>query len=111
MAVVLIFTFAFAKWKANVRMQIRIKTWSSKAREAKDNVKATGEGEAREEDYYYYLLDTTNSRSINNVSDYFLNTMKGMKDIEFKLWFRSLRNKGDFCDINRIRFLIRRFLI
>jgi len=29
--------------------------------------------------YNHYMLDTTNSRAISNVSNYFLSTMKGMK--------------------------------
>lgn len=33
----------------------------------------------------YYLLDTTNSRAIENIIDYFSNTMKGMKAVEYKI--------------------------
>ena len=33
----------------------------------------------------FYLLDTSNSRAIENIIEYFHNTMKGMKSLEFKL--------------------------
>lgn len=35
--------------------------------------------------YNHYMLDTTNSRAISNVSNYFLNTMKGMKSVEYRI--------------------------
>lgn len=35
--------------------------------------------------YNHYILDTTNSRAILNVSNYFLNTMKGMKSVEYRI--------------------------
>ena len=35
--------------------------------------------------YGHYMLDTTNSRAISNVSEYFLNTMKGMKTVEYRI--------------------------
>jgi len=34
----------------------------------------------------HYILDTTNSRAIENIISYFHNTMKGMKSLSFKLW-------------------------
>jgi Cytochrome C and Quinol oxidase polypeptide I/LAGLIDADG endonuclease len=49
------------------------------------------------EKYNYYILDTTNSRAIENISKYFYNTMKGMKSVEYRIWSRSFnKNKGDF---------------
>lgn len=41
------------------------------------------------EKFNYYMIDTTNSRAIENVSEYFLNTMKGMKGVEYRIWSRS----------------------
>jgi len=35
--------------------------------------------------YNHYILDTTNSRAVENIIEYFRNTMKGMKSLEFKL--------------------------
>jgi hypothetical protein len=33
----------------------------------------------------YYILDTTNSRAIENIIKYFHNTMKGMKSVEYRI--------------------------
>lgn len=37
----------------------------------------------------HYILDTTNSRAIENIIEYFHNTMKGMKSLELKLWSKA----------------------
>ena len=45
----------------------------------------------------YYSLDTTNSKSIENIIHYFNNTMKGMKSVEYRIWARSyIKYKGNF---------------
>ena len=44
-------------------------------------------------EHNYYILDTTNSRAIENIIEYFRNTMKGMKSLTFKLWVRAWRKK------------------
>lgn len=36
-------------------------------------------------DYNLYILDTTNSRGIRNIHNYFEGTMKGMKSLSFRL--------------------------
>jgi L-rhamnose isomerase len=33
----------------------------------------------------YYMLDTTNSRAVENIINYFYNTMKGMKAVEYRI--------------------------
>jgi hypothetical protein len=33
----------------------------------------------------YYILDTTNSRAIENIIDFFKNTMKGVKSLEYRI--------------------------
>jgi hypothetical protein len=33
----------------------------------------------------YYILDTTNSRAIENIIQYFHKTMKGMKSVEYRI--------------------------
>jgi hypothetical protein len=44
-----------------------------------------------------YLLETTNSHSILFLIDYFSNTLKGMKSVEYRIWSRSyLKHKGDY---------------
>jgi len=37
------------------------------------------------EKHNYYILDTTNSRAIENIIEYFRGTMKGMKSIEYRI--------------------------
>ena len=57
----------------------------------------------------YYILDTTNSRSIENIIEYFHNTMKGMKSVEYRIWARSyVKHKGDFKKLSNIRDIIRK---
>ena len=44
----------------------------------------------------YYILDTTNSRAIENIIAYFKDMMKGVKSLEYRIWARSYNNnKGD----------------
>ncbi|KAG1152639.1 hypothetical protein G6F37_000166 [Rhizopus arrhizus] len=60
------------------------------------------------EKYNHHMIDTTNSRAINNVSKYFFNTMKGMKSVEYKIWSRSFNNhKGDYFQLVKIQKLLR----
>jgi len=50
------------------------------------------------------MLDTTNSRAISNVSNYFLSTMKGMKSVEYRIWSRSFNNhKGEFEKLYKVQ--------
>lgn len=57
----------------------------------------------------YYILDTTNSRAIENIIEYFQNTMKGMKSVEYKIWARSyVKYKGNFHKLIKIRDLVRK---
>jgi hypothetical protein len=57
----------------------------------------------------YYILDTTNSRAIENIIAYFNNNLIGMKSVEYKIWARSyVNNKGDFTKLFKIREIIRK---
>lgn len=57
----------------------------------------------------YYLLDTTNSRAIENIITYFKDTMKGVKSLEYKVWARAYsKNKGNYEKLNETRELIRK---
>ena len=57
----------------------------------------------------YYILDTTNSRAIENCIDYFKNTMKGVKSLEYKIWARSYtKHKGNYKKLSTIRDFIRK---
>ncbi len=61
------------------------------------------------EKYNYYILDTTNSRAIENIIAYFKDTMKGVKSLEYKIWSRSyVKNKGNFEQLSKIRDIIRK---
>jgi hypothetical protein len=58
----------------------------------------------------YFSISTTNSRAIENIIDYYKNTMKGMKSVEYRIWARSYnKHKGDFVSLNKIRENIRIF--
>ena len=59
--------------------------------------------------YNHYILDTTNSRAIKNIIDYFKNTMKGVKSLEYRIWARSyVKHKNDPTKLYEIRDLIRK---
>jgi len=61
------------------------------------------------EKHNYYILDTTNSRAIENIIEYFRGTMKGMKSIEYRIWARSYaKHKGDHDKLSKIRDIIRK---
>jgi hypothetical protein len=56
----------------------------------------------------HYTVVTTNSRSVENIINYYSNTMKGMKSFEFRVWARSyVKHKGNFTKLNEIRNKIR----
>jgi LAGLIDADG DNA endonuclease family protein len=58
--------------------------------------------------YDHYILDTTNSRAIENIIEYFNNTMKGVKSLEYRIWARSyVKYKNDFNKLYEIRDLVR----
>lgn len=59
--------------------------------------------------YNHYILDTTNSRAIQNIIDYFKDTMKGVKSLEYKIWARSYnRNKGNYKKLYLVRDMVRK---
>lgn len=56
----------------------------------------------------YYSIVTTNSRAIENIIDYYKNTMKGMKSVEYRIWARSyVKNKNDFTALDKVRQIMR----
>ena len=56
----------------------------------------------------YYILDTTNSRAVENIIFFFKDTMKGVKSLEYRIWARSYtKNKGDYNKLFNIRIMIR----
>ena len=59
--------------------------------------------------YNHYILDTTNSRAIENIIVYFKDTMKGVKSLEYRIWARSYKNnKGDINKLYKIREIVRK---
>lgn len=60
----------------------------------------------------HYILDTTNSKAIENTIKYFHNTMKSMKSVEYRIWARSYtKYKGNFDKLFVIRNIIRKLKI
>lgn len=58
--------------------------------------------------YNYHMLDTTNSRAIKNISEYFFHQIKGMKSVEYRIWSRSFnKHKGDHSKLVKIQNLLR----
>jgi len=64
----------------------------------------------------YYTIVTTNSLPcvpkhwycIENIIQYYKNTMKGMKSLEYRIWHRSYaKDKGNFLALNKIRNSVR----
>ncbi len=59
--------------------------------------------------YNHYILDTTNSRAIENIIVFFKDTMKGVKSLEYRIWARSyVKNKGNYEKLYNIRNTIRK---
>jgi LAGLIDADG endonuclease len=57
----------------------------------------------------YYILDTTNSRAVENIIEFFHNTMKGMKSPEYRIWSRSYtKHKGNYDKLFYIRVILRK---
>ncbi len=59
--------------------------------------------------YNYYILDTTNSRAIENIIAYFRNNLIGMKSPEYKIWTRSyVKYKGNYNNLLKVREILRK---
>ncbi len=54
-----------------------------------------------------YKLETTNSRSTAKIRDFFLNKLKGIKSLEYKIWSRSLKFKGNSEKLFRVQDQLR----
>lgn len=58
--------------------------------------------------YNHHILDTTNSRCIENIIYYYQDTLKGIKSLEYKIWARSyVKYKGNYEKLLSIRNTIR----
>ena len=56
----------------------------------------------------HYILDTTNSRAIENIILFFKDTMKRVKSLEYRIWARSYNNKGDYNKLLNVRNMVRK---
>lgn len=60
------------------------------------------------EKHNYFILDTTNSRAIENIIAYFKDNLVGMKSVEYKIWARTYtKHKGDYGKLLEIQSSIR----
>ena len=55
----------------------------------------------------YFTVVTTNSEAIRRIINYYFNTMKGMKALEYRIWARSFTKATDFDSKVKIRDLMR----
>lgn len=55
----------------------------------------------------YYSCLTTNRKSVNLVIDYFFQTMKGMKSLEYRIWSRSYRKMYTFDDLQKVQAIMK----
>jgi hypothetical protein len=59
--------------------------------------------------YNHYILDTTNSKSIEYIINYFFKEIKGVKSLEYRIWARSYNKyKYDYEKLKNIRITIRK---
>lgn len=57
----------------------------------------------------YFMLDTTNSKAVENIIEYFNNNLVGMKNVEYKIWARSYKkHKGNFDKLYSVRNIMRK---
>ena len=54
----------------------------------------------------YFTVVTTNSEAIRRIINYYFNTMKGMKALEYRIWARSFTKATDFDSKVKIRDLM-----
>lgn len=51
----------------------------------------------------FYSLDSTNKKSLKFIKDYFFKCMFSRKSLDFRLWSRSFRYKGNYDKLLRIK--------
>jgi len=56
--------------------------------------------------FYIFIV---RRRAIENIIEYFHNTMKGIKSVEYRIWARSYaKHKGNAAKLSEIRDIIRK---
>jgi hypothetical protein len=58
------------------------------------------------EKYNYDILDTANSKAVENLISYFKDNLVGMKSVKYTIWARSyVKYKGNYDKLNSIRVI------
>lgn len=57
---------------------------------------------------HIYKLETSNSRSIRKIQEFFLNKLNGIKSLEYKIWARSLNSKKNNEKLLKIQHQLRK---
>jgi hypothetical protein len=55
-----------------------------------------------------HKLETTNFRSLQTIKLFFLNKLKGMKSVEYRIWSRSFKYKNNFENLLKVQLQIRK---
>ncbi len=58
--------------------------------------------------YGFYFIQTSNSRVINKIKQYFQGEMKGMKSLEIKLWSKAIYYKDNYKKLFKIKTILRK---
>ena len=66
------------------------------------------QGFVRYNQYNFFSLDIYGSNSLKLLKKYFFNTMKSRKSLEFRIWARSFKYKGNFKKLLKIQQLLRK---
>lgn len=59
-------------------------------------------------DHGFYKLETSNSRALEKIKSFYLNKLKGMKSLEYKIWARSFNYKNNFDKLFKIQAQLRK---
>ena len=56
----------------------------------------------------FYKLETTNGHSLNLIRLFFNDRLRGVKSLEYRIWARSMKSKGDYETLLRVQSLMRK---
>jgi len=56
----------------------------------------------------FYKLETSNYRALLKIKEFYLNKLKGIKSLEYKIWARSLNYKSNFPKLLKIQAQLRK---
>ena len=56
----------------------------------------------------FYKLETSNSRALEKIKNFYFKKLKGMKSLEYKIWARSLNYKNNFDKLFKIQAQLRK---